>query len=78
MCNLTLSDIEQEESGFVLNFYKGKSYQFGKSNIWVVSNLPNLSFNPAIILIVANASADVSGDTTSDLAFKNCLIFFKI
>ena len=31
-----------------------------------------------LILIVANASADVSGDTTSDLAFKNCLFFFKI
>ena len=31
-----------------------------------------------IILIVANASADVSADTTSDLAFKNCLFLFKI
>ena len=31
-----------------------------------------------IILIVANASADVSGDTTEDLAFRNGLFFFKI
>ena len=31
-----------------------------------------------LILIIANASADVSGDMTSDLAFKNCLFFFKI
>ena len=47
VCNLTLSDVEQEESRCVLNFYKGKSYQFGESNLGVVSNLPNLPFNPA-------------------------------
>ena len=34
--------------------------------------------NNYLILIVANTSADVSGDTTSDLAFKNCLFLFKI
>ena len=47
LCNLTLSDVEQEESVFVLNFLQGKSYQFGESNIGVVSDLPNLTFNPA-------------------------------
>ena len=52
VCNLTLSDIEQEESGFVLNFYKGKSYQFGKTNIGVVSDLPNLRVNPARVFSI--------------------------
>ena len=31
-----------------------------------------------LILIVANGSADVSADTTSALAFKNCLFLLKI
>jgi hypothetical protein len=52
VCNLTLRDIEQEESGFVLNFYKGKSYQFGESNIGKVSNIPNFSFKPARVFSI--------------------------
>ena len=31
---LKVSDLQKEESGFVLNFLKWKSYQFGESNIW--------------------------------------------
>ena len=36
---LTLSDVEREEAGFVIHFRKGKSYQFGESNIGIVTNL---------------------------------------
>ena len=43
---LTLIDVVREDSGFILTFQKGKSYQFGESNIGGVSDLPKLSFNP--------------------------------
>ena len=49
---LTLSDVVREELGFVLNFQKAKSYQFGESHIGVVSNLPNLAFNPARVFSI--------------------------
>jgi hypothetical protein len=39
---LKLSNVNREEAGFVLTFNKGKSYQFGESNIGVVSNLTGL------------------------------------
>ena len=47
---LKFSDVNREEAGFVLTFNKGKSYQFGESNIGVVSNLPGLVFNPSRVL----------------------------
>ena len=52
VCNLTICDVEQEDSGFVLNFFKGKSYQFREINIGVVSDLPNLCFNPAKVFSI--------------------------
>ena len=45
--NLKLADVCKEDEGFVLTFLKRKNYQFGESNIGVVSNLPRLKFNPA-------------------------------
>ena len=47
---LTLSDVVHEESGFVLNFQKGKSYHFGESH-GIVSNLSYLALNPARVFL---------------------------
>ena len=48
---LTLSDVEREEAGFVLHFRKEKSYQFVESNIGIVT-------------IFLKCSLKVSSDTT--------------
>ena len=42
---LTLDDVVCEESGFILIFKKGKSYQYGESHIGIVSNLQNLTLH---------------------------------
>ena len=49
---LTLSDVVCGESGFILTFQKGKSHQYGESHLGVVSNLPNLTFNPARVFSI--------------------------
>ena len=49
IAELKTEDVFREEEGFILNFKKGKSYQFGECNIGVLSNLPRLKFNPARI-----------------------------
>ena len=46
---LKTEDVFREDDGFVLNFKKGKSYQYGECNIGVLSNLPRVKFNPAKI-----------------------------
>merc|ERR1712105_175917 len=46
---LKTEDVYREEEGFVLNFKKGKSYQYGECFIGDLSNLPRLKFNPAKI-----------------------------
>ena len=74
---LKLSDIEQEESGFVVTFYKGKSYQFGESNLGVISNLPSLPFNPAKVFSIyldRFASLHANSNHGSDLLFPSCRI----
>ena len=72
---LKLSDVQKEESGFILNFYKGKSYQYGESNIGVVSNLPGLMFNPSRVFSLyldRVALLHANSDTPSDLLFPSC------
>ena len=49
LAELKTEDVYREDEGFVLNFKKGKSYQYGECNIGVLSNLPRLKFNPARI-----------------------------
>ena len=74
VCNLTISDVEQEESGFILNFFKGKSYQFGESNIGVVSDLPKLHFNPAKVFSIyldRVAGLHARSNHSSDLLFPS-------
>ena len=46
---LKVEDVYREDDGFVLNFKKGKAYQYGECHIGVLSNLPRLKFNPAKI-----------------------------
>ena len=46
---LKTEDVYREEEGFVLNFKKGKTYQYGECNVGVISNLPRLKYNPAKI-----------------------------
>ena len=75
MSQLKLSDVQKEESGFILNFLKGKSYQFGESNIGVVSNLPGLLFNPSRVFSLyldRVALLNANSDTPSDLLFPSC------
>ena len=50
LAELKTEDVFREEEGFVLNFKKGKSYQYGECNLGVLSNLPRLKFNPARII----------------------------
>ena len=72
-----MSNVVREESGFVLNFQKGKSYQFGESHIGVVSNLPYLSFNPTRVFSIyldRIASVHANSDHSSDLLFPSCQV----
>ena len=74
---LTLSDVVREELGFVLNFQKAKSYQFGESHIGVVSNLPNLAFNPARVFSIyldKIASLHAFASHSSDFLFPSCRV----
>jgi integrase len=77
---LNISDMLQEETGFVLHFKKGKTYQWGESHIGVVSDLPLLDFNPArifsiyldrVALLHSNASHNC------DLLFFSCRVSFR-
>ena len=49
---LKVENVTRDGQGFVLTFEKGKTYRFGENHIGVVSNLPDLDFNPAEILSV--------------------------
>ena len=72
-----MSDVVREDSGFILAFQKGKSYQFGESNIGVVSNLSKTSFNPArffSIYLDRIASLHAISDHSSDLLFPSCKV----
>ena len=74
---LTLGDVFREDSGFIITFQKGKSYQFGESNIGVVSNLPRISFNPARVFSIyldRIASLHANSDHSSDLLFPSCRV----
>ena len=72
---LKLSDVNREESGFILSFKKGKSYQYGESHIGVVSNLPGLTFNLSRVLslyINRVAFLHANSDSPSDYLFPAC------
>ena len=43
---LKISDVQKEGPGFILNFFKGKSYQYGESHIGVVSKLARVFVQP--------------------------------
>ena len=73
--NLTLSDVELEEAGFVFTFKKGKSYQFGESNIGIVANLPKLQFNPSrVFSIYLDTSLHARSKKNSDWLFPSCRV----
>ena len=75
--NLTLGDVVREELGFILTFKKGKSYQFSESHIGIVSNLPNLKFNPARIFSIfldRVAPLHAHSSHSSDLLFPSCKV----
>ena len=42
IAELKTEDVFREEEGFILNFKKGKSYQYGECNVGVLSNLLRL------------------------------------
>ena len=70
---LTLS----EDSGFILNFQKGKSYQFGESHIGVFSNLPKLAFNPARVFSIYLGRISflhANFNHSFDLLFPSCKV----
>ena len=71
---LKISDVERENSSWVLTFFKGKSYQVGESNIGVVVDLPGLRFNPSEILslyIDKISYIYTLSDINSDLLFPS-------
>ena len=75
--NLKLDDISREEAGFILTFRKGKSYQFGESHIGIVSNLPNLAFNPSRIFSIyldRVALLHSQSDHSGNLLFPVCKV----
>ena len=72
-----MSDVVRGDSGFILTFQKGKLFQFGESNIGVVSNLPKISFNPARVFSInldQTASLHANSDHSSDLLFPSCKV----
>ena len=72
-----MSDVVRENSGFILTFQKGKSYQFGEPNIGVVSNLPKISFNPAWVFSIyldRIALLHANSDHSSNLLFPSCKV----
>ena len=47
---LRLEDIVEEEEDIVVNFPKGKQYQFGESKTAVILNQPQLKVNPVLVI----------------------------